>query len=138
MAKARCLIIDDSVMVRRVAGRIIRDFGYDVSEADKGDEALPLCAPHPPNVILLDWQLGDMGAEDFITRLTSELDGQTLPKILFCTAERRLERIKAALSLGADEYIMKPFDSDIIESKFRLSGLPVQRQAPPSDTRKAG
>lgn len=125
VAKPRCVIIDESLMVRRVAGRIIRELGYEVIEADSGKDALPHCAPQPPQVILMDWQLGDMDGAAFITQLTSQLDGQSLPKILFCTADRRIDRIKQALSLGVIEYIMKPFDSDIIESKFRLSGLPI-------------
>ena len=45
------------------------------------------------------------------------------PVVIFCTAERSVERITEALQNGANEYIMKPFDSDIIESKFQLAGL---------------
>lgn len=130
MARPRCLIIDASMMVRRVASRIIRSFGYDVIEASNGGDALALCAAPPPDVILLDWNLDDMDAGQFLARLKTNLSGHKRPKVLFCTADRRLERIQSALSLRADEYVMKPFDSDIIESKFRLSGLPVVHDAP--------
>ncbi len=121
-----CLVIDESLMVRRVAARIIRDFGYDVLDAKTGQDALDMARMRLPDVILLDWQIGDMSATDVIDDIRSLPDGEKT-RIIFCTAQRSLERIRAALSAGADEYIMKPFDSDIIESKFRLAGLPVIR-----------
>ena len=51
------------------------------------------------------------------------LPGGDAPTVVFCTSVRDVDRIVEALSAGADEYIMKPFDSDIIESKFTLAGL---------------
>lgn len=127
MAKPRCLILDASLMVRRVAARIVRDLGYEVIEADKGEEALTHCQAMMPTVILMDWRTADMDGADFIAALHKIGDGTgPLAKIVFCTADRRIERITQALSVGADEYIMKPFDSDILESKFRLTGLPVE------------
>ena len=122
-----CLIVDESLMVRRVAARIIRDFGYEVDDTKSGQDALDMARIRLPDAILLDWQIGEVGAVELITAIRGEPDGDDV-RIIFCTAQRSLETIRAALSAGADEYIMKPFDSDIIESKFRLAGLPVGRQ----------
>lgn len=127
MAKPRCLILDASLMVRRVAARIVRDLGYEVIEAESGQEALTHCQAVMPTVILMDWRTADMDGAAFIAALRENAGANTpIAKIVFCTADRRIERITHALSVGADEYIMKPFDSDILESKFRLTGLPVE------------
>ncbi|MEM9600949.1 MAG: response regulator, partial [Pseudomonadota bacterium] len=53
--------------------------------------------------------------------------GSAMPTVLFCTGERSVDQIVTALRAGADEYIMKPFDSDIIESKFAMAGLLEER-----------
>ena len=117
-----CLIVDDSKMIRRVAARIVKDMGFDVVHAANGKEALNKCRGTMPHAILLDWAMPVMDGFGFLKALRQEKNGDT-PIVVFCTAERSVERITQALENGADEYIMKPFDSDIIESKFVLAGL---------------
>lgn len=117
-----CLIVDDSRMIRRVATRILKDMGFDVSEAANGQEALDACRNTMPEAILLDWNMPVMDGFAFLKALRKEKGGDG-PTVIFCTAERSVERITEALQFGANEYIMKPFDSDIIESKFQLAGL---------------
>jgi len=121
----RCLIIDQSSMVRRVAARIIREFGFEVIEARTGQDGLDACAGMSPEAVMLDWKTPDMGGAEFIAKLREimERNGTPMPTVLFCTGERSVEQIVLALKAGADEYIMKPFDSDIIGSKFALAGL---------------
>lgn len=117
-----CLIIDDSRMIRRVAGRIVKELGFETDEAANGQDALEKCTIDMPDVILLDWNMPVMDGFTFLKALRAEPKGDK-PTVLFCTSERDVSRIVEALSAGADEYIMKPFDSDIIESKFHLAGL---------------
>lgn len=121
----RCLVIDQSSMVRRVAARIIRELGFEVIEARSGQDGLDACAGMSPEAVMLDWKTPDMSGAEFIAKLRDmmEQDGTPMPTILFCTGERSVEQIVLALKAGADEYIMKPFDSDIIGSKFALAGL---------------
>lgn len=121
----RCLIVDQSAMVRRVAARIIRELGFEVIEARTGQDALDACAGMAPDAVMLDWKTPDMGGAEFIAKLRDMMktNGTPMPTILFCTGERSVEQIVLALKAGADEYIMKPFDSDIIGSKFALAGL---------------
>ena len=123
-----CLIADASLMVRRVAARIVRELGYDVVEARTGVEALDIIRLGLPDVVLMDWQLGEVSAPEFIDAVRGEPGGADT-HIILCTANRDLARITDALAAGASEYIMKPFDSDIIESKFRLAGLPIRKSA---------
>jgi two-component system chemotaxis response regulator CheY len=75
-----------------------------------------------PNAILLDWNMPVMNGIDFLRRLR-KMAGGDAPKVVFCTTENDLAHIQEALSAGANEYIMKPFDSDIIQTKFAQIGL---------------
>ena len=117
-----CLIVDDSRMIRRVAARILKDLRFQTEEAENGQAALKKCQTRMPDAILLDWNMPIMDGLTFLKALR-QTPGGDKPVIVFCTAERDVERIIEALEAGADEYIMKPFDSDIVASKFFQSGL---------------
>ena len=112
-------------MVRRVAARIIRELGLETLEAKTGQEALDLCSDRMPDAILMDWNLSDMQAAPFLHGLmeTVERHNKARPTVIFCSGERSVPRIVEALKAGADEYIMKPFDSDIVRAKLVLAGL---------------
>ncbi len=116
-----CLIVDDSRIIRKVARRIIEDLGFEVDEAADGGEALTYCMGLMPQVVLLDWQMPVMDGLSFLRRLR-DLPGGRVPKVLFCTIETRADRIAEALSAGADDYVMKPFDGEILRSKLAEVG----------------
>ena len=117
-----CLIVDDSKMIRRVATRIVRDMHFETLEAGDGRQAMDICRKSMPDAILLDWNMPVMDGLSFLKALREEPSGRD-PVVLFCTAQRDVVKISQALEAGADEYIMKPFDSDIIASKFSEAGL---------------
>jgi two-component system, chemotaxis family, chemotaxis protein CheY len=117
-----CLVVDDSRVVRKVARRIFEDLRFEVAEAGDGVEALAWVRTALPDVILLDWNMPVMNGLEFLRRLREEPGGDW-PKVVFCSAENDLERIREALAHGADEYIMKPFDGDIVASKLALVGV---------------
>ena len=117
-----CLIVDDSRVVRKVARRIVEGYDFEVSEAVDGVEALAACRIAMPEAVLLDWAMPLMDGLEFLRRLRKEPGGKA-PIVVFCTAETHPDRIAKALDCGADEYIMKPFDSAIIEAKFAEAGL---------------
>ncbi|MCF6274799.1 MAG: response regulator [Robiginitomaculum sp.] len=121
-ANKTCLIVDDSKMIRRVAARILRELKFEPSEASDGREAMELCKAKMPDAILLDWKMPIMDGLSFLKTLRG-VEGGTKPVVLFCTAERDVIKIAEALDAGADEYIMKPFDSDILGSKLSEVGL---------------
>ncbi|WP_292037885.1 MULTISPECIES: response regulator [unclassified Brevundimonas] len=116
-----CLIVDDSRIIRKVARRIVEALGFEVDEAADGVEALTYCMGAMPYVVLLDWQMPVMDGLTFLRRLR-ELPGGRTPKVLFCTIETRADRIAEALSAGADDYVMKPFDGEILYSKLAEVG----------------
>ena len=117
-----CLVVDDSKMIRRVAGRILKDLDFSPSEAENGVEAMKACKSSMPDAILLDWNMPIMDGLSFLKALR-QAPGGTAPVVVFCTAERDATKIIEAMDAGANEYVMKPFDSDIIESKFAEAGI---------------
>ncbi|MEA2928134.1 MAG: two-component system, chemotaxis family, chemotaxis protein CheY, partial [Hyphomicrobiales bacterium] len=117
-----CLIVDDSAVIRKVARRIIEGLSFRISEAEDGQQALVACEREMPEAILLDWNMPVMDGYDFLKALR-RLPGGDAPKVVFCTTENDVAHIARALSAGANEYIMKPFDKEIVEAKFQEVGL---------------
>jgi two-component system, chemotaxis family, chemotaxis protein CheY len=117
-----CLVVDDSRVIRKVARRILEDIGYEIAEAADGMEALAWCRAAMPDAILLDWNMPLMTGIEFLRKLRAERGGDG-PVVVFCTVENDLAHIREALDAGANEYIMKPFDGDIIAAKLAEAGL---------------
>jgi len=117
-----CLVVDDSRVVRKVARRIVEDLGFACSEAEDGQKAYEACQGAMPDAILLDWNMPVMSGIEFLEKLRQMSNGG-LPKVIFCTTENDMNHIQRAIQAGANEYIMKPFDSEIIQSKFTQIGL---------------
>ncbi len=117
-----CLVVDDSRVIRKVARRILEELGLDVAEAADGMEALAWCRGLMPEVILLDWNMPLMDGLEFLRELRKAPEGDG-PVVIFCTVENDLEHISLALESGANEYIMKPFDGDILQVKLVEAGV---------------
>ena len=117
-----CLIVDDSRVVRKVARRILEELAFTIEEAEDGQLAMAACQRRMPDAILLDWNMPKMDGYEFL-RVLRRLPGGDKPKVVFCTTENDVAHIARALHAGANEYIMKPFDKDIVEAKFQEVGL---------------
>jgi two-component system chemotaxis response regulator CheY len=117
-----CLIVDDSRVIRKVARRILEELDFEIEEAADGKEALDACLRRMPDAVLLDWNMPVMSGIEFLRALRQTAGGGS-PVVVFCTTENDLAHIREAISAGANEYIMKPFDRDIIEAKFAQAGL---------------
>jgi two-component system, chemotaxis family, chemotaxis protein CheY len=117
-----CLVVDDSRVIRKVARRILEDMSFTVAEAEDGSEALASCRSSMPDAILLDWNMPVMNGIDFLRQLRADPGGER-PIVVFCTTENDMSSIAEAIESGANEYIMKPFDSEIVQSKFAEVGL---------------
>jgi len=117
-----CLVVDDSKVIRTVAKRILEKLNFEVVEAEDGKVAYEACQKKMPDAVLLDWNMPVMNGIEFLLELR-KMDGGGVPIVVFCTTENDMKHIQEAISAGANEYIMKPFDSEIIESKFAQTGL---------------
>lgn len=118
----QCLIVDDSKVVRMVARKILEGLNFAIEEAENGKVAIDACRRRMPEAILLDWNMPVMSGIEFLRDLR-QMDGGEDPVVVFCTTENDLSHIQEAIGAGANEYIMKPFDSEIIEAKFAQAGL---------------
>ena len=117
-----CLVVDDSKVIRKVARHILETLEFTVSEAGDGQEALDSCRASAPDVVLLDWNMPVMSGIEFLRALGQE-EFTVRPKVIFCTTENGIAHIRAAIDAGADEYVMKPFDRETLESKLQLVGV---------------
>lgn len=117
-----CLVVDDSRVVRKVARRILESNGFAVAEAADGQKALDACREQLPDCVLLDWNMPIMDGLAFLQALRREF-GPDNPPVVFCTTENDMGHIETAIASGAQEYIMKPFDEEILTSKLAQVGL---------------
>ena len=117
-----CLVVDDSSVVRKIARRIPEEMDFEITEAEDGAQALEVCRNTMPTAVLLDWNMPVMDGYEFMCHLR-RLPGGDVPKVVFCTTENGMDHISRALHGGANEYIMKPFDRDIVTAKFQEVGL---------------
>ena len=117
-----CLVVDDSRVVRKVARRILEANGFAVAEAEDGSRALDECRARMPGCVLLDWNMPVMNGLEFLQALRAEF-GPDNPPVVFCTTENDVNHIEQAITNGAQEFIMKPFDEEILVGKFAQVGL---------------
>ncbi len=108
-----CLIVDDSKVVRMVARKILESLNFEIEEAEDGQKALEACERNMPDAVLLDWNMPVKDGIEFLRDLRA-MPGIDQPVVVFCTTENDMEHIITAICAGANEYIMKPFDSVII------------------------
>jgi two-component system, chemotaxis family, chemotaxis protein CheY len=117
-----CLVVDDSSVIRKVARRILEGLQFQIIEAEDGEQALQSCQNQLPDAVLLDWNMPKMDGYEFLRQLR-RMPGGDAPRVVFCTTENDVAHIARALHAGANEYIMKPFDKEIVEAKLQEVGL---------------
>ncbi|CCG06739.1 response regulator [Pararhodospirillum photometricum] len=117
-----CLIVDDSKVIRMVAKKILQELQFETLEAEDGHVALELCKRKLPTAVLLDWNMPVMNGMEFMREMRALPGGKDVI-VVFCTTENDISHIQEAMEAGADEYIMKPFDSEILQAKFQQVGL---------------
>lgn len=117
MTLARILVVDDEPQIRRFLRPALVAAGYDVIEAENGADALKAVATAAPDAVILDLGLPDMDGKDVITSLRG---WSTIPIIILSARDREVEKI-AALDLGADDYIEKPFGIGELTARIRTA-----------------
>ncbi|PIR32025.1 MAG: two-component system response regulator [Alphaproteobacteria bacterium CG11_big_fil_rev_8_21_14_0_20_44_7] len=119
----KILIVDDSKVVRSFVARCLEELSLtNYDEAMHGQEALDKVKISMPDVILLDWNMPVMNGLEFIQALR-KLENGTTPIVIFCTTENEISKIQEAMMNSANEYIMKPFDAEILKTKFTQLGI---------------
>lgn len=119
----RALIVDDSRPIRRIEAEILQELGFETADACNGKEALERLQAGPlPDVVLVDWNMPEMDGLEFIHAVRRDARYAGLV-VLMVTTETETDQMLRALSAGADEYLMKPFQKDSLIDKLRLVGV---------------
>jgi two-component system chemotaxis response regulator CheY len=121
----RALVIDDSRATRSILGRMLRQIGFETTEAGNGREALDRLAgmEAPPDLALVDWNMPEMSGFEFVQAVRAN-PAYVGVRLVMVTTETELAQVATALEAGADEYIMKPFTREVIVEKLDLLGVP--------------
>lgn len=112
----RLMIADSSDIVRKVAEKILSEFGYDVIPAVNAREALVMCEAQVPDVIIVD--SGIEGALDLITNIRSMPGGDAV-RIFYCVIEADLKTMMRGKRAGASDFLLKPFDRTTLTKAFK-------------------
>ncbi|NTU78675.1 MAG: response regulator transcription factor [Chloroflexales bacterium] len=127
------LVVDDDRLMRRSVSLLLEQEGYRVSVAASGEEALALIATDPPDLVLLDIGLPGIDGLEALRRLRQQRD----LAVIFVTARRREIDTVVGLELGADSYLTKPFNPDVLLAHVRAVLRRSTRAAPPAPARPA-
>ncbi len=116
------LVVDDAPVVRRVASIVLEDLGFRVVGAENGIEALQRVKSFMPDAMMIDWDLVDMSGLEFLQEF-KRLPGSGSTRIFYCTSQIAVSEMTRAKRMGADHFLLKPFDREILTYKIKESGL---------------
>ncbi len=114
----RCMFVDDSSVIRKVAKRILGGSDLVFIEASSGHEAAHMCEADMPDIIVIDVGLPDMPATDLIRRIKT-IQSPIVPHIAICLTEVDVPTIMRAKRAGAQSFILKPFNRAQLLERFR-------------------
>lgn len=119
----RALIIDDSRAMRSILSGILDDLGCTVEQTEDAETAASLLEKdHDFDFVLVDWNLPGMNGLELVKIIRKNPELGAI-RLMMVTTETQLDRVREALEAGADEYIMKPFDKDMLLEKLTLLGI---------------
>ena len=113
-----CLIVDDSEIVRKYARLIFESLSYRVLDADRPQAAFERLEGETPDLILADWKMPGVSTHDFIAQVR-RMTNLRRPYILYLSTENDAADFDRAAKAGADDYLLKPFNREIIEMKLK-------------------
>jgi two-component system KDP operon response regulator KdpE len=114
---ARILLVDDETAIQRALGPLLRSRGYEVEVAATGEQALKSLHAQPPDLMVLDLGLPDIDGVEVCRRVRAE---SSLPILVLSARGAEADKI-AALDLGADDYITKPFGPEELLARIRVA-----------------
>ena len=126
----KALVVDDSKAVRMILGRTLKEIGFEVSEAGDGRQALDIIAQDKAGMklVLADWNMPEMNGLDLLKNLRQDRELDSLV-VVMVTTETDIDQMVIALEAGANEYVMKPFTTEILMGKLQMAGIAVPEPA---------
>ena len=122
----RVLVVEDEKDFQSLIISTLKNGGYQVTLAGNGEQGLNSFESVRPDLVILDIQLPDIDGTEVCRRIKSDPKARTVP-ILMLTIQSQVQDIVKALKLGADDYMLKPFDPDVLLA--RIAGLLKRFQA---------
>ena len=123
------LIVDDSRAIRHILRKIIEPLGFQVLEAAHGIEGLERLNEHPDiGLALVDWNMPEMNGLEFTQAVRANPIFEKL-KLVMITSETDPSKVAQALMAGVDEFLMKPFMSEMLLAKLQLIGVSLPSAA---------
>ena len=115
MLKTRILLVDDDPNIRQLVNLYLEKEGFEVEMADRGDTALKLFKQSPPNLMLLDLMLPGMDGWQVCREVRKT---SNIPIIMLTAKDETFDKV-LGLELGADDYIVKPFDMKELVARIK-------------------
>lgn len=116
--KAKILLVDDEQKVLELIAYRLKLLGYNVITANDGEEAITKFEVESPDLIILDIAMPGIDGLTVCTRIRKMKDRNQVP-ILMLTARSAVEDVNKALAMGADDYIVKPYDPGVLQMKIQ-------------------
>ncbi len=115
----KAMVVDDSKAIRQIERKYLEEMGFEVIEAEHGEDALKKLEENPDiKLILLDWHMPIMNGYEFLKKVRSNPAWNDI-KIMMVTTENQQKSVIDAIMAGANEYLMKPFDKEMLETKVK-------------------
>lgn len=114
----KVLIIDDSKMIKLLVKDFLINLGHEVFEAENGEDGLFVVNSAKPDLILLDYNMPVMDGPTFLKNYKGAQKG--LIPVVMMTTESAMDKINEVIALGASEYLIKPFDQEILAEKIAM------------------
>lgn len=119
----RALVIDDSRVARMALSRILVELGFEIEEAENGEQAISVLNSHGPfDVAMVDWNMPVMNGYEFVQKVRTNSQYSSM-QLVMVTTENESGQVLKALTAGANEYVMKPFTDEMIVEKIEMLGL---------------
>ena len=122
----RILIAEDHYVSRHLLERNLANWGFSVSSAEDGEEALRILeGEDPPALAIIDWMMPKIDGVEVCRQVRAHKDRPYL-YLLLLTAKSQKEEVAAGLEAGADDYVIKPFDPDELRARLKVGQRVVQ------------
>jgi CheY-like chemotaxis protein len=118
--RARVLVVDDELEFRKVLVEHLEDRGFEVVEAQDGEQALDRLTDFRPHLVLLDVMMAGMGGVETLQRIRTAAPDTC---VIMVTAVEDLDAARGALALGAADYVTKPFSFQYLDSVLEVHML---------------
>jgi phosphoserine phosphatase RsbU/P len=129
------LLVDDSRLQRRIIASSLKKWGFEVIETESGDIAMEMCQNLRPDLVLSDWVMPGMSGLEFC-RSFREMSGDDYAYFILLTSKSEKNEVAQGLDAGADDFLIKPVNSDELRARISAGGRILEMQRELSDKNK--